>query len=251
METGLVIENALARRDNGENHPITKAKGLRRGRRKLEAVLSRDAHAVLSTFHPNQRIVGTLLSRADGGSSFMCNAAQAVCVAVGIYKGLTSASGNAAQASMEPNALLRVAAALWGLGLASLGLVVSSTRDALRPDGALDQLGAGKAKISAHDDKTLSRWRVGLAILAVVYVLIGLVMIASGLTGGIALTHPSERHPKCDSLAPFSALCCARLSLRQYAYSASTLTCTDAEACMLAAAPSPPRRCASAYSSRA
>ena len=112
---------------------------MRRSRRSAapgtDAVLARDSDAVPSVVYPEQKMIGALLSTANGGSSVLCYALQAVVLGYGIYVCFTEAQGNAVNAGMdEPNTLMWVGVALWSSGFLLGALVISSAREALRLD---------------------------------------------------------------------------------------------------------------------
>ena len=137
------------------------------------------------TIPPEQRKVGAQLSTVDGGSSRLCYALQGLLGLFAIFILFTGAESNAATAGMAaPNALLWVNAALTGVGFASLGLVVASTRDALQPGGMLEKLGVGTTMINARKAKYLSRSRKQLGAFSAFWVLLGLLMVVAGVTGG-------------------------------------------------------------------
>jgi hypothetical protein len=153
-----------------------------------EAVLARDSNAVLTTFYPEQRKIGAMLSRADGGSSVLCYVLQTICVGGGLFSMLTTGQALAETAGMPaPNILAHVAGGLFGLGCASLALVISSARDALRPGGALEQLKVGEVMIGEDDWKAVSRWRVGVGVFTALGALVGLMCIISGAMSSIML----------------------------------------------------------------
>ena len=78
----------------------------------------------------------------------------------------------------EPDGLLYVTSALLGLAILPIGLAVPSAREALRPGGALQQLGAGEVMISAEDAASNARWRKGLLVFSSFWALSGLLSIA-------------------------------------------------------------------------
>ena len=142
-------------------------------------VLARDSDAVVSVFYPEQRWIGRLLSTEYGGSSWACWMLQAVCVGKTVAMLLTFARSQAMGAGMtKPNALLYVTAVVGGSSWLLLALVIRSAPDALRSDGALEQLKVGEVMISEKDDATLSRWRVGMGVLSALWFLIGLLLLA-------------------------------------------------------------------------
>eukprot|EP01043_Picozoa_sp_COSAG02_P128664 COSAG02_NODE_66153_length_256_cov_0.656051_1_plen_75_part_10 len=55
-----------------------------------ETVLARDSNAVLTTFFPEQRKIGAMLSTADGGSSVICYVLQSICVGGRLFSMLTT-----------------------------------------------------------------------------------------------------------------------------------------------------------------
>eukprot|EP01046_Picozoa_sp_COSAG06_P055026 COSAG06_NODE_9981_length_1775_cov_1.859189_1_plen_491_part_00 len=163
-----------------------------------EEVLETNTDAALSVRWAEQRWIGRLLStkynelarqRASDAedhdfraSSWVSYALQALCVGYGSSSALAIPNAMADSAGMdEPNELLYVAAALIGLGVTALGLTIPSASAALRPGGALEELGVGKEMISAEDAHSNARWRKGLLALSSLWVLFGLYFIAASV----------------------------------------------------------------------
>ena len=167
-------------------------------------MLARDSNAAPSVLWPEQRWLGELLSTEHDGAEYdvvqrstaaaddtdvlderasapsaLCHALRALCVGVGLFMALAQPSAAAESAGMaEPDGLIYVTSALFGLANALVGLVVSSAREALRPGGALQQLGAGEVMISAEDAASNARWRKGLLVFSTFWALLGLLNIA-------------------------------------------------------------------------
>jgi hypothetical protein len=159
-----------------------------------EEVLARDSNAATSVLWPEQRWVGRLLSveydvldnTPIGLStpSALCHALRALPVIQGVLVALAFPGALAESAGMadETNKLLHVAGTLAGLGWVAFSLVVPSALEALRPGGALEQLGAGEVMISAEDAASDARWRKGLLATSSAFcVLFGLPYIASAV----------------------------------------------------------------------
>ena len=136
-----------------------------------EEVLERGSDVVASVCYPEQRKIGAAL---NVGSGALCFGLQALCVALFVDKVWTGGPALAVQADLPANTLNHVAAALNALGYASLAVVFGSTRDALRPGGALEQLKVGEVMISEQDGKRLRRWRVGLGVISVFCLVAGM-----------------------------------------------------------------------------
>jgi hypothetical protein len=168
-----------------------------------EAVLARDSNAAPSVLWPEQRWLGELLSTEHDGAEYdvvqrstaaddtdvlderasapsaLCHALRALCVGVGLLIALAQTGAAAESAGMaEPDGLLYVTSALLGLAILPIGLAVPSAREALRPGGALQQLGAGEVMISAEDAASNARWRKGLLVFSSFWALSGLLSIA-------------------------------------------------------------------------
>ena len=150
-----------------------------------EAELAQDSDAVASVLYPEQQKLGAILANAEGGPSAALRAVQAMCVGGGLIRLAVFSDANAAAAGMsQPNDLMRVSAALIGMGILLFLLPLGSARTALKPGGTLEQLGVGKQKISEADAQRLGRWRaalLGTAALAFVVGLLGLVGFLIGI----------------------------------------------------------------------
>ena len=153
-----------------------------------EEVLARDHDAAPSVLWPEQRWLGKLLSTeytppgesdSESAPSRLCYALQGMCGVAGLLESICIPQGTAEAAGMaEPNTLTYIACALYGLGFAALALPISSAREALRPGGALEQLGVGEVMISAEDARSNARWRKGLLGLSALCVSFGAFCIA-------------------------------------------------------------------------
>ena len=127
--------------------------------------LASDSDAVPSVFPPEQRKLGVLLSTCSDGTE--CSAAcvlgyvlHVLGAAAGAFWLFAVPPGAAKVAGMEgPNALLYITSAMSALAQPAMIPVYAAARVSLRPGGALDDLGAGKAMISEQDAATISRWR--------------------------------------------------------------------------------------------
>jgi hypothetical protein len=118
---------------------------------------------------------------------------QALCKGGGVFAMITLPHSLAETAGMpKPNALIMVASTLFGIGGASLALVISSARDALRPGGALEQLNVGEVMISEKANTRLSRRRVGVGVYTAFWVLVGIPTFVSGVIGGVFLPSSAD-----------------------------------------------------------
>eukprot|EP01046_Picozoa_sp_COSAG06_P071808 COSAG06_NODE_20716_length_784_cov_1.058394_1_plen_222_part_01 len=156
-----------------------------------EEVLARDSDAAPSVLWPEQRWLGQLLSteytapgesHSESAPSWMCYALQALCVVTALVSVPNIPGDYAEMAGMtEPNVLLYMFAAMLGICMVAPALPISSAREALRPGGALEQLGVGEIMISAEDARSNARWRKGLLALGAICPLIGAFLIVSAI----------------------------------------------------------------------
>eukprot|EP01052_Picozoa_sp_SAG31_P025974 SAG31_NODE_2317_length_5947_cov_2.753591_6_plen_283_part_00 len=143
------------------------------------------AAMVLSVLTPEQRWLGRVLtSTADGESpSALCRAVQSapvymVLVLIFDY----TPKGDAVFVAkhwdhFSPGAQALISLSMAGLcaGLLCMMLLASALQRATRPNGELEQLGAGKVLIAAADAKRLRWWRRAFYVPAVPINLLGIV----------------------------------------------------------------------------
>ena len=85
----------------------------------------------------------------------------------------------AARADMDsPNALLYTMVICGGIGIVMYSFPVGELREVVKPlSGGLAVLGVGRARIGKSEFKVLSRWRIGLGLVAVAWICLGIVLI--------------------------------------------------------------------------
>jgi hypothetical protein len=168
-----VIENALGSIGSGA----------------IEAELERDSSVIISVVPREQRMLGALLSRADGGPSALFRVLQLLVATLAVVGGATTAQNNVAAAGMErPNELLELFGLLTGVAYGLLILPLGSARVALQPGGPLERLGAGTQLISQADARSLARWRVPLRVVTVLFFLPGLIAVSTSIGGVDGMT---------------------------------------------------------------
>ena len=149
-----------------------------------ERQLAADSDAVPSVLYPEQQKLGTLLANAEGGPSAALRGLQAITAGAAVVWLAVADDALAAMAGMaQPNDLLRVSAALIGMGVLPIVLTLGSAHTALKPGGTLEQLGVGEQKISEADARRLGRWRAALLGVVAFWFFFGLFYLAMGLTG--------------------------------------------------------------------
>lgn len=145
-------------------------------------------HEVLSVVPFEQVIIGKLL----GNTALYCGL-QVTVVACAAATLTMAGEMFAAIANLtRPNDLLYITALLVAVGFASQLLTLRSVRTSLGPNGPLVQLGAGVQYISASDAKKLDRWRIGLACISAVSIVVGALNFGSGICG-MDLAHRTDR----------------------------------------------------------
>ena len=143
-----------------------------------------DSDAVLLTVPREQRLIGRLLSNADGRPSLLYRFAQAVAIFNAVYGVLYGPHVDASWAGMsEPNHLQRVSKTILSLTFVWALLPLESARVALQPGGFLDMLGADTTKISASAAGSVARSRVILLVVATLVFLFGLMATAASAAG--------------------------------------------------------------------
>lgn len=138
---------------------------------KLDKELERDSDAVVSTFYPEQRKAGELMSNSNGGPSALYRLQQAATGAYAVCHWLFAPAGYADRSGLmsKPNQLNYVSAAFGGCALMLVLVPLESARISLQPGGTLQQLGVGTQSISSRDYTSLARWRMILAAVCAVF----------------------------------------------------------------------------------
>eukprot|EP01051_Picozoa_sp_SAG22_P017534 SAG22_NODE_2728_length_2275_cov_3.199908_1_plen_392_part_00 len=141
-----------------------------------------DSNAVVLIVPREQRLMGRLLSDADGRPSLLYRFAQVVVFFNAVYGMLYGPHIDASWAGMgEPNHLQRVSKTIFSLTFVWALLPLESARVALQPGGFLDMLGADTTKTSAATSVAWSR--VILIVVGTLLFLFGLVAITASVGG--------------------------------------------------------------------
>ena len=143
-----------------------------------------DSNAVVLSVPREQRLIGRLLSDADGRPSHLYRFAQVVVFFNAVYGMLYGPHIDASWAGMsEPNHLQRVSKTIFSLTFVWALLPLESARVALQREGFLDMLGADTTKVSASAAGSVGRSRVILIVIGTLLFLFGLVAITASVAG--------------------------------------------------------------------